>query len=210
MLDKTRTEAFSDGVIAIAITLLVLDLAVPVRSTLKGSLWAALGDEWPSYLAYSVSFLTIGIIWMNHHALFAQVRQVDRWVMWSNLLLLMVVVVIPFPTKLLAEYLTSPHSSQAAAVVYSATMLAMSLSFTGLFVAVNHSPAITVVPGTLRNRQTLFRFSFGIVTYCVSVGTAFFSAAATLSITGAIALYYCFDQLSQTAREADTETDPAG
>src|SRR6266566_7316784 len=91
MRDSARLEALSDGVMAIAITLLVLDLRVPARDTLSdGDLASALGRQWPSYLAYVVSFLVIGIIWTNHHAMFGLVRQVDRGVLFANLLLLFV------------------------------------------------------------------------------------------------------------------------
>lgn len=96
-----RLEAFSDGVFAIAITLLVLDLAVPPREdSADGGLGSALAHQWPAYFAYLVSFLVIGIIWINHHAVFDRVRRINRPVMFANLALLLMVSVIPFPTKL--------------------------------------------------------------------------------------------------------------
>src|SRR6266566_22821 len=108
-----RLEAFSDGVFAIAITLLVLDLAVPARNRSEpGGLAAALGHQWPSYFAYLVSFLIIGIIWVNHHTVFDTVRLVDRPVLFANLALLLVVSALPFPTRLLAEYLTAGPDAQ--------------------------------------------------------------------------------------------------
>src|SRR5579875_2666259 len=106
-----RVEAFSDGVFAIAITLLVLDLAVPpLEESRQEGLWAALGHEWPSYLAYLVSFFVVGIIWINHHTMLTLVDQVDRVVLFANLVLLLFVSVIPFPTRLLADYLLEPES----------------------------------------------------------------------------------------------------
>ena len=107
MGETNRTEAFSDGVLAIAITLLVLDLKVPARATLNGSLASARGHEWPALFAYFTSFLVIGIIWVNHHAVFDLIGAVDRVVMFLNLLLLMCVVAIPFTTALLSEDLTA-------------------------------------------------------------------------------------------------------
>ncbi len=89
-----RTEAFSDGVFAIAITLLVLDLSIP--ATEFHDLWAAIAGEWPAYLAYVTSFLTIGGIWLTHHGIFARVEYVDRLLMTLNLLLLMAVSFLPF------------------------------------------------------------------------------------------------------------------
>jgi uncharacterized membrane protein len=132
-----RLEAFSDGVFAIAITLLVLDLAVPARDQLHGGgLGAALAHQWPSYFAYLVSFLVIGIIWVNHHTMFSKVNLVDRPVLFANLALLLVVSVIPFPTRLLAEYLTAGSDAHTAAAVYSCAMLAVGLAYSVLWISV--------------------------------------------------------------------------
>src|SRR5215471_13408483 len=98
-MDSGRAEAFSDGVFAVAITLLIFNL-LPIGSN------EPLGCTWPQYAAYVVSFLTIGIMWMNHHTLFGHVRLIDRPLLVLNLLLLMGVVAIPFPTALVAENLT--------------------------------------------------------------------------------------------------------
>src|SRR5204863_7975629 len=99
-----RVEAFSDGVMAIAITLLVLDLKVPTAAevTDAGSLLAALGNHWPSYLAYLAAFLTIGLIWLNHRAFVDRVNRFDNRLQWLNLMLLLGVATLPFPTSLLA------------------------------------------------------------------------------------------------------------
>src|SRR6266511_2340537 len=110
LMSSQRVGAFSDGVFAIAITLLVLDLGVPPREELReGGLAAALAHQWPSYLAYLVSFLIIGIIWVNHHTVFDKVRFVDRPVLFANLAVLLTTSVIPFPTHLLAN--TSPPAA---------------------------------------------------------------------------------------------------
>jgi uncharacterized membrane protein len=192
-----RLEAFSDGVFAIAITLLVLDLAVPPRDdTPEGGLAAALGREWPAYFAYLVSFLVIGIIWVNHHTVFDKVRQVDRPVLFANLGLLLVVSAIPFPTRLLAEYLTAGADSHMAAAVYSATMLAMGLAYSGLWLVITRDARLLhehVDP--VASRAALRRFGLGNVFYLATVGLAFVNAIATLAVHAALALYYCFDQL---------------
>ncbi|WP_162850650.1 TMEM175 family protein [Amnibacterium kyonggiense] len=96
-----RVEAFSDGVFAIAITLLVLDLRVPEHE--PGELLPSLGSIWPSYLAYIAAFLSIGVVWLNHHAVFSRVQSVDRGVLGTNLLLLLLTSVLPFPTSVLAD-----------------------------------------------------------------------------------------------------------
>ena len=96
-----RVEAFSDGVFAIAITLLVLEIRIEPEDF--DDLWRALGDEWPAYLAYVTSFLTVGGVWLAHHSLFTRLRYVDPTLMRLNVLLLMVAAFLPFPTGLLAE-----------------------------------------------------------------------------------------------------------
>ncbi len=197
MSETTRTEAFSDGVIAIAITLLVLDLHVPVRQTLHEPLAQALAHEWPSYAAYVTSFLVIGIIWVNHHAVFELIRRIDRVALFLNLLLLMAVVAIPFTTALLSEYLTAGSDARTAALVYSAVMLAMSFGFSGLYTYIARHPALLspdVDPTAVR--ASIVRFSLvGIVLYVATMLIALISAPACLAAHLVIALYYCFSQI---------------
>ncbi|MDQ2741004.1 MAG: TMEM175 family protein, partial [Chloroflexota bacterium] len=100
-----RLLAFSDGVFAIAITLLVLDLHQP---TVAHGLLGALLQEWPAYLSYALSFLIIGIIWAQHHAMFRSIRRTDHLFLLINVVFLMWIAVLPFPTALLAKYLDSP------------------------------------------------------------------------------------------------------
>ena len=195
-----RIQAFSDGVFAIAITLLVLDLHVPPREE-GTSLLHELGREWPSYAAYVVSFLVIGIIWVNHHQMLDTVRVVDRPALFANLALLGVVSAIPFPTRLLAEYLTAGWDGSVAAAVYGATMLAMSIAFTVLWLVITREQAALLAehvdPAVAR--RGVLRFSVGFVVYLVSIAVAFASAPAALILHGVIALYYCFDQLRTPA-----------
>jgi uncharacterized membrane protein len=115
-MERGRLEAFSDGVFAVAITLLVIDLAIPEPGHV--ALGRQLARHWPSFAAYGVSFLTIGIIWVNHHALFRNIAAVDRVMLFLNLLLLFFVVTIPFATATVAAYLrsTGADASLAAAI----------------------------------------------------------------------------------------------
>ena len=194
-----RLEAFSDGVFAIAITLLVLDLNVPAPDTLHDqTLLHALAHQWPAYFAYLVSFLVIGIIWINHHVMCALARTVDRRTLFTNLLLLLTVSVIPFPTRLLATYLTARHTdSHTAAAIYAATMVAMGAAFTLLFLAFTHDARTLhtpIPPDALR--AAIRRFSIGGVLYLATIGLAFLSPIAMLTSHALLAVYYSFDQLA--------------
>jgi uncharacterized membrane protein len=193
-----RLEAFSDGVFAIAITLLVLDLAVPPRDqTRTGGLGSALAHQWPSYFAYLVSFLVIGIIWVNHHTMFSKVKLVDRLVLFANLALLLVVSVLPFPTRLLAEYLTAGSDAHIAAAIYSGTMLAMGSAYSVLWLAVTRDVGLLHEHlDPVATRAAFRRFGVGNIVYLATIGLSFVSAIATLSVHAALALYYCFDQLA--------------
>jgi uncharacterized membrane protein len=111
MMPAGRLEAFSDGVFAIAITLLVLE--IPVPNVGKGELSEALVDHWPAYAAYVVSFAIIGIIWINHHAVLGYVKRADRGLLLLNLNLLLWVALIPWPTSLLAEYMQAGAATNA-------------------------------------------------------------------------------------------------
>lgn len=205
-----RLEAFSDGVFAIAITLLVLDIRVPDRGlTGDYGLGAALAHAWPSYFAYLVSFLVIGIIWINHHRMFTAVRRVDRAVLFVNLALLLFVSALPFPTQLLAEYLTAGgSSSHIAAAVYSGTMFAIGAAFTGLWLVLTRDIGLLHehIDGPA-SRTALRRFSIGGVFYSITIGLSFVSAIATLAVHAALAIYYCFDHLQITLRDPAIKTD---
>jgi uncharacterized membrane protein len=122
-MSTTRLEAFADGVFAIAATLLILNVTVS-----GAPLARELVQIWPSYAAYAVSFLTIGIIWVNHHTVMGQVARVDRLFLFLNVLFLMFVAFIPFPTRLLAEYINTPGAS-AAAVAFGVTLTITAIWF---------------------------------------------------------------------------------
>jgi uncharacterized membrane protein len=184
-MSRGRLEAFSDGVIAIAITLLVLDLRVPLRSELGDeSLAHALRHEWPSFAAFAVSFAVIGIMWVNHHALLGQIATIDRKLVLANLFLLGVIATIPFSTALFAEYVRDPGTDgHVAAAIYSSTMFLSAVGF-------------TMLASRIYTGRALLRFSAGLVVYAASIVVALISAPAALILHGAIAVYYAFDQLT--------------
>jgi uncharacterized membrane protein len=125
---KNRLEAFSDGIFAFAATLLILNLAVIEGKPLAGQLLGI----WTSYVAYAISFVTIGIIWMNHHLVMHQIARVDRLFLVLNILFLMVIAFIPFPTRLLALYIDSPDG-EAAALAYGMTLTLTAVLFNALW-----------------------------------------------------------------------------
>jgi uncharacterized membrane protein len=191
--ERGRLEAFSDGVLAVAITLLAFDL--PVGNG-RGSLALQLVHMWPAWLAYGLSFFTIGIIWINHHALFGVLARFDNTILFLNLLVLMFVVAIPFATLTLAKYLAhGGENANVAAALYGAIMTGMSISF-GLILhhALGQSLTHTAVPRRLR-RIIELRFSIGAVVYFIGSGLALWNAALALGCFGAVALYYAIQQV---------------
>jgi len=129
--DTGRTEAFSDGVFAIAITLLVLDIRVPVSEF--RDLWSGIAHAWPAYLGYVTSFLTIGGIWLAHHTAFRRLRFANARVMQVNLALLMAVGFLPFPTRLMAEAIRDVDAERAAVIFYGGSLLVISLLLAALW-----------------------------------------------------------------------------
>jgi uncharacterized membrane protein len=217
-MDSRRAEAFSDGVFAVAITLLIFNL-LPIGSGAPLS-YPVLGRAWPEYAAYVVSFLTIGIMWMNHHTLFGHVRLIDRPLLVLNLLLLMGVVAIPFPTALVAEQLTGPRKAggSAAAVIYGVVMIVISIFYNAIWeYLVRHAEAL----GSRGTRQALRdavpgfgtgpglaaripRWSLGLAGYTAGVLiAAFWSAGVALAVYGALAVYYLFNHLPDPVAVAE-------
>ena len=131
VLSTSRLETFSDGVFAIAITLLVLDLAVAADA--RRHLLRALFDLWPSYLAYITSFFMIGLVWMGHHLIVRISTGVDRRLLKINLALLFVVAFLPFPTRLLGEFIRDRDAEQVAAVFYGFWLLLISVTLAGMW-----------------------------------------------------------------------------
>lgn len=132
--DTGRTEAFSDGVFAIAITLLVLDIRVPEEDF--EHLWKGIVHQWPAYLGYVTSFLSIGWLWLAHHGIFRRLRYANRQVMTINLLLLMAVSFLPYPTRLIAEGIRNDEAERAAVIFYGLSLLAIAALFSALWGAV--------------------------------------------------------------------------
>jgi uncharacterized membrane protein len=196
-VSTNRLEAFSDGVFAIAITLLVLDIHVPEPG--DGSLGHELLAQWPVYAAYVISFITIGIIWINHHAAFSRLREVDHSILIWNLLLLLAVGVLPFTTSLMATYLKEDSGESLAAAVYGASYLLMG----AVFVMVNRQillrrPQLCKDQLDPAEARSILHFAaIGQVPYALAVVLAFVSPYITLAICAACAVYYALPVASR-------------
>lgn len=188
-MDTGRTEAFSDGVLAVAITLLVLDLRV--SATGAGSLPHQLAQMWPSFAAYLVSFFVIGVIWVNHHAIFALVRRVDRVLLFENLLLLMFVTTMPFTTSTLAEFLREGSGDARWAVaLYGVSNIGMAFGFTMMLSRiVNHGLLIHPVPREV-GRRAIRRFGLGSIAYPVATALGLLWPPLMLIAIGVLGIYY--------------------
>ena len=207
-----RIEAFSDGVFAVAITVLVFGLLPIGTKTLDAKI---LLHAWPQYFAYVVSFLSIGIMWMNHHTIMAHVARMDRPLLVLNLLLLMAVVAVPFPTALVAEHLTgSSKAAATATVTYGLVMIAISAGFAALWVYVaTHPTAVGAALPPEALRDSIPGFTLGGAVYVGgTLIAALVSALAGLIIFGALAVYYLFEHLPSPADEAGpgAANGPAG
>ena len=186
-----RLEAFSDGVLAIVITLLILEIKVPVGQ--EGTLGSALARQWPQYVAFLLSFLIVGIIWLNHHATFNLLGRTDHTMQVLNLLLLLPVTVLPWPTNLLAEY---THEGTAgdrriAVVVYGVTSSAMAVSFNVLWRYLLrhpelHKPQVTAELLAVRNR----RYNVGLAVYPVATVLGLVSVPLFLALMLGLAVLY--------------------
>ena len=188
-MKTNRLEAFSDGVFAVAITLLILEINVPEGE----HLWHDLKEEWPSFASFFVSFWVIGIIWVNHHGLLDHLKRTDRGVLYLNLLVLMTVVFIPFSTALMAEHLKSGDDEEVAAIVYASAFLAMGIAFNLFWTyIVKHRRKLGVEIPDEEVRRMSLGFMIGSPIYVVAVIMAFISPAVVLIIIPAVAVYYMF------------------
>jgi uncharacterized membrane protein len=183
----TRLEALSDGIIAIAATLLVIELTGPAPGA---PVWPAIRDELPSIAAFVVSFLTILIFWVNHHALFAGVNRTDRGVLFLNGLLLLGISFISFPTAVLGRALGDGHYAGSAAVFYAAVLALTSGTFTALWAYLRAHPQLLEPAVRLRATAALRRSLVGPVLYLVALLVALVNAAAALVVVALVAAYF--------------------
>ncbi|QXG76619.1 DUF1211 domain-containing protein [Modestobacter sp. L9-4] len=202
--DTGRVEAFSDGVLAIVITLLVLDLRAPEE---EGEFLTGLLDQWPVYVAYLASFGYVGVIWVNHHQLFTRIEAVDGGLLWRNLVLLLATSVLPFPTAVLGSAFQhgDHHDQQVALVGYASVAACMCLAWLAVYrYLARHGELIapdTPASWFLRER---WRALLGLAADVAAAGAGIWQPVAGLVIAALLPVFYGLTSggLSGTPAEA--------
>lgn len=189
-----RIEAFSDGVFAIAITLLVLGIKVPIAEDvrLRGGLGSALIHLWPHYLAFVTSFATILAMWVNHHRIFTFVLRSDHFFLYWNGLLLMLVTFLPFPTTVLAEYFMH-FDAGVAGTVFAGTQVAVALAFNGLWRYASKNGRLLgqhVAPTDVD--QITRQHRYGPLLYSMAFVLSFLSVGLSVGVCLCLAVFFGF------------------
>ena len=198
--ETARLEAFSDGIFAVAITLLVLDLRAPDPASLPpGGLSVALLNQWPAYVAYVISFVTILIMWVNHHSLFKRIVLCDHWLLLLNGLLLMSITFVAFPTSLVSHFIQEPDGKVAAAV-YSFTFVVNAVMWNAVWRYASYNNRLldkNTPPGVVKavNRSTLVGSPF----YLIAFVMAFVNVYASVGICALLAAFYAISPLASGA-----------
>jgi uncharacterized membrane protein len=188
-----RLEAFADGVFAIAATLLILNVDAQVGEG-SGAIGHRLLAIWPSYIAYAVSFVTIGIIWSNHHTVMGQLGRVNRVFLLQNVFLLMCAAFLPFPTRLVAEHLRDRHDLQPAALAYGATMTVMAVCYIALWLYAAGDRRLLREDSDPRTVSGITRsYLPGAPLYLTATLVALASPLASVALYGSIALFYVIE-----------------
>lgn len=180
--ETTRLEAFSDGIFAIAITLLILEIKVPAPASAQaaGGLLAALGAQWPAFASYVISFVTVGIMWINHHAMFQYIRRTDRGLMLLHIPFLLLVSAVPYPTSLVAAFTGTPDA-RAASLIYGGTFTAISLAYNAIWWYGIRDPHLRAQEIHLAGLRTISaRYRMGPVIYLAATLVALFNVPISL------------------------------
>jgi uncharacterized membrane protein len=191
-----RLEAFSDGVFAVAITLLVLDLKIlPDDILAHGDFWgkSGLGGQLPALIAFVTSFATIGIMWINHHRLFTHIKRTDTGLMLLNLLLLLVIVFIPYPTALVAQQYALNPERHDAALLYSGTNVILAICFNLLWRYASYHNRLLGKDADTRAVAAISRqYLGGPLLYLIAFGLAFISVPASIIFNLILALFFAW------------------
>jgi uncharacterized membrane protein len=192
--ETVRIEAFSDSVFAIAITLLVLGIKVPKVHELGagGNLGSTLLKQWPHYLAFLTSFISIFANWVNHHRIFSFISKTDHPFLYWNGLLLLFITFMPFPTTLLAEYLLHPEAGVAGAV-FVGTYVAIAFAFKGLWHHASKKGMLLAQGVDVREiRQITMQYRYGPLLYLVAFALSFVSVSLSVGLCLCLAVFFAF------------------
>ncbi len=190
--ETTRLEAFSDGVFAIAITLLILEVKLPTPAATQaaGGLWAALVAQWPSFASYVISFFTIGIMWINHHAMFQYIRRTDRNMLLLHIVFLLLISFVPYPTSLVATYVMSADG-RTAAVLYGGIFTAIALAYNAIWWYGVRDASLLGHDVHLAGLRTISkRYRVGPLMYLAGTAVAFVNVPASLAAYTLLALFF--------------------
>ena len=200
--ETTRLEAFSDGVFAIAITLLILEVKVPTpaMSQVAGGLWRALVAQWPSFVSYVISFATIGIMWINHHAMFQYIRRADRGLLLLHVVFLLLVSFVPYPTSLVAAYVMTAEG-RTAALIYGGVFTAIALAYNAIWwYGVRDRSLLGGEVHVAGLRTISRRYRVGPLLYAAATLMAFVNVAASLALYAALALFFALPDRRRSSR----------
>jgi uncharacterized membrane protein len=209
-MDRSRLEAFSDGVFAVAITLLALNLTVagPGPHNSNPPLLDQLDGRWPAFLAYLISFFMIGIVWVNHHVLVKSITAVDRTLLFLNLVLLLFVVLIPFATATEADYFpANSWDARLAMTLYAGVFLGMSVGFAVIFEWTLHGQRVYQPLPPEKHWAARARFVGGGLVYVIAIIVAQFYALAAFLLIALVAVYYIFERTPAAPAASDSGDD---
>jgi uncharacterized membrane protein len=195
--ETARIEAFSDGVFSIAITLLVLEIKIPAAGS--GNLSVQLLRQWPSYFAFVFSFAFIGIMWINHHRLFTHIKRSDNGLLFLNLLLLLGVCAVPFPTAVLAQHL-GQSDQRAAAILYHGSYFVIAIFYNILWRYASRNSLGKDVDAAAASKISA-QYAVGPLLYLLCMALAWVNVAASLVLSVALAVYFALPP-QQAARAA--------
>jgi uncharacterized membrane protein len=189
MNETARIEAFSDGIFSIAATLLVLELKPPPAHM---PFWQGMETLWPGYVSFVLSFFFIGIMWINHHRLFVHIERADDLLMAVNLLVLLGVVFVPYPTSLMATSITSgdPVYARDVAILYNAGYLGIAVLFNLLWFVCRQRKVLDHYLGVEYVHEATLQYAIGLVCYGACLLMTWWSVNLSLAMNAVIALWF--------------------
>ncbi len=187
-----RLEAFSDGVFAIAITLLIIEIKVPSHEDLKNqTLFQYIGHQWPKYFAYVLSFINIGIYWANHHYLFKFFKNTNHVFNLLNVFFLMAIAFLPYPAGILGEYIMEPEHTRTAVAFYAFAMCLPAMGYFMIWIyAINNKSIINIKLSSRFIKSLTLQYAISNLLYIVAFIISFFSAIASITLSVALTLVY--------------------